>query len=186
MVFYDKEAKKYFVYEPRQVVTGASVNWKDKEVEKLEKKHTLIAEFHSHVKMGTFFSGTDDKDENRGLIYGVISTKGAFECELRIKFGEKEYEVAFEDVIETPEVDWKKNIVTETKSNAIIVGGGEQNHFNFSRGGSNLVLVIGEGYFPSYMIEYISGTAKLMKQYDREDIHRQYGFTQGYNMFQGD
>lgn len=33
---------------------------------------TIIAEIHSHQEMGSFFSGTDDKDEQGFRFYGVI------------------------------------------------------------------------------------------------------------------
>lgn len=122
-VFWNNTEQKYFVVAPPQVVTGASVKYK--RLHKLERKHRLIAEIHSHNQMGDFFSGGDDKDEQTGIIYGVISTTGLFESTFRIKIWNTEYKLNLEDIIEMPEVpqEWNKHVRKLNGKNYLKING---------------------------------------------------------------
>jgi len=69
-IYWDRSKKEYFCNVPKQEVSGASVKFKRDA--KLEKKHLLVADFHSHNTMSSFFSGTDDRDEKESRLFGVI------------------------------------------------------------------------------------------------------------------
>jgi len=69
-IFYDREKGEYFNYCPKQVVSGASVDY-ERDTE-LEEKHILVLEIHSHNTMNAYFSGIDDNDEKGDRFFGVV------------------------------------------------------------------------------------------------------------------
>ena len=70
-IFWDPVNKTYVQpFVPEQTVSGASVSYKRDIV--MDKQYVEVCEIHSHVDMEAFFSSTDDNDEQRPLIYGVI------------------------------------------------------------------------------------------------------------------
>jgi len=120
-IFWD--GTKYFIYIPKQVVSGASVEY-ERNV-KLERKNKLICEIHSHNTMGAFFSTTDDKDEQTGIIYGVISTGNLWSGKFRIKYQDIGFELQISDIfeIEEPPREWWKQVKNSEPQ--------KQKYFNF-------------------------------------------------------
>jgi len=60
LLFYDKFNKKYKIYVPNQIVSGASVTY---ESDITIDKHILVGSIHSHGSMSAFHSSVDVKDE---------------------------------------------------------------------------------------------------------------------------
>lgn len=69
-IFWNRSKEEYFVYCPKQEVTGATVDFTRDPV--LEQEHLLVMDIHSHNTMGAFFSATDNKDEKETRLFGVI------------------------------------------------------------------------------------------------------------------
>jgi len=115
-IFWNESTKSYFVYVPKQIVTGASVDYKRNT--KLERRFKLVCEIHSHNSMGAFFSGTDNEDEQTGVIYGVISTKGLFENKFRIKLYDSEWDIDVSEIFDLPKAPahWSKSIKTNEQT----------------------------------------------------------------------
>jgi hypothetical protein len=84
--FWDDEKRQYFVYIPEQKVTSYSV-----EIQRnleLEERFVLAAEIHSHHFMPPIFSSTDNMEEKRTGIYGVVGNFGnKRELEMRYSCG---------------------------------------------------------------------------------------------------
>jgi len=97
--YYDQKEEKYILHCPKQVVSGASVNYKnDPEYD----SKILVFEIHSHGNMGASFSMVDDADEKSDRFYGVIGSITDFfpDMVLRLVVGGREYEVDVEDLFE--------------------------------------------------------------------------------------
>jgi PRTRC genetic system protein A len=69
MIVYDTVLNDYKIVVPVQSVSGATVSYKQVQFGEHEK---YIMACHSHVDMDAFFSGTDNNDEKRAMLYGVI------------------------------------------------------------------------------------------------------------------
>lgn len=61
LLFYHEKDEKYFVYAPKQEVSGASVDYKRTYT---KKGYTMIGTIHSHANFSAFHSGTDHDDES--------------------------------------------------------------------------------------------------------------------------
>jgi len=68
--FYNPATSEYIIYCPEQTVSGGSVKYVKNE--QMEKDFVLVAEIHSHNSMSAFFSGVDNADEKRNMIFGVV------------------------------------------------------------------------------------------------------------------
>lgn len=125
--YYDEEGQKYILHCPQQMVSGASVNYKNDP--KYDSK-ILVFEVHSHGNMGASFSSIDDADEKSDRFYGVIGNITNFfpDIMLRLVLGGREYEIEVDDLFDTDEelyhaetfpVDWvdkiKKKKVSKRK-----------------------------------------------------------------------
>jgi ssDNA-binding Zn-finger/Zn-ribbon topoisomerase 1 len=91
---------KYFIYVPKQTVGGANVTYT------LEDFHTdhpdcyIVADQHSHVEFGAFWSGTDDADDKRNR-YSVVSgmhQKFYPEVKVRFSYGKKRIDLTLDDL----------------------------------------------------------------------------------------
>ena len=76
-VRWDGEA--YRVVVPEQAGTAASLTY--------QPPAGVVAEFHSHGKGRSFFSATDDKDEQGFHIYGVVGRLDAPQPEMNLRLG---------------------------------------------------------------------------------------------------
>ena len=76
-VRWDGEA--YRVVVPEQVGTASSLTY--------QPSAGVVAEFHSHGKGRSFFSATDDKDEQGFHIYGVVGRLDAAQPEMNLRLG---------------------------------------------------------------------------------------------------
>lgn len=81
-LFYDMQKEKYFLYVPEQEASYAQVNvnrnWR------LEQKHLLIMDIHSHGRINCSFSGTDDEDEKGTRFFCVFyDLFGNPKCDIR-------------------------------------------------------------------------------------------------------
>ncbi len=93
-VTYDRE---YRLRTPIQVGSGISVEY--------ERMDNVVLDLHSHGKMGAFFSGTDDKDEQGLRLYGVVGGIGGVPgspLRVRMRLGVYGYfnQVELKDVFE--------------------------------------------------------------------------------------
>lgn len=68
------------MYFPKQTATGTHVEAEDNSVE----GEGIVAAVHSHVGMGAFFSGEDEKHFNHGVEF-VVNNKGDIEAMVRVK-----------------------------------------------------------------------------------------------------
>lgn len=69
-IFYDASRRSYIIYEPKQYVTGSSVEFKRDML--LEQKYVLVMDVHSHGVHPAFFSRVDDDDEKGIRLYMVL------------------------------------------------------------------------------------------------------------------
>lgn len=69
-LFMTKDEKGYWLYEPRQTATSCDVTFERNNV--MEDEYVLVMDIHSHGKLPTFFSATDDRDEKGIRLYMVI------------------------------------------------------------------------------------------------------------------
>ena len=102
--FYDTKEEVYHLHCPKQVVSGASVNFENDKTFS-DPKYIQVLEVHSHSTMGAFFSGTDDNDEKEDRFYGVIGkiTQTFPEMKFRLMSGETEYELDVSDIFDMGE-----------------------------------------------------------------------------------
>ena len=68
-ILWNSITKEYEVGVPTQLVSKASANYKFDDV---EPHHVIIVDIHSHNYMGSFWSGTDDRDDTRGVWYSGV------------------------------------------------------------------------------------------------------------------
>jgi len=85
----------YHVREPKQKGAGTSVEY--------ERLGNVVMDLHSHGKMGAFFSGTDNKDEQGLRLFGVVGNlSGVLRMKMRLGiygyFNQVELKGVFEDV----------------------------------------------------------------------------------------
>ena len=69
-LFMTKDEKGYWLYEPRQTATSCDVTFERNNV--MEDEYVLVMDIHSHGKLPTFFSATDNRDEKGIRLYMVI------------------------------------------------------------------------------------------------------------------
>jgi len=107
---YDTEKKEYSIFVPEQDVSGASVKYENKETNEILKDSNkiLVMDIHSHNTMGAFFSSTDDKDEKRDQVYGVIGKLNQDVPEMKFRYacGGKHVDIAMEEIFEVEKPDY--------------------------------------------------------------------------------
>lgn len=72
LVIWDKSKKDFFIYVPKQTVSGATVSYKIEDSIVQNPDYLLYCDFHSHNTMNAFFSSVDTADEVAGRYFGVI------------------------------------------------------------------------------------------------------------------
>ena len=102
--FYDLEKKEYIIHCPKQIVSGASVQYSNDENFEDETK-ILVFEIHSHGNMHAFFSSIDDSDEKADRFYGVIGSVTEFfpEMKIRLLVGGRAMDVEVEELFNLDE-----------------------------------------------------------------------------------
>lgn len=100
--FYDPATGTYKAYCPKQTVSGASVRYESNE--EMESKYILVLECHSHNTMGAFFSGVDDADEKRTMIFGVFGRldRPVYEYRFRASIAGEYHAIAIDDIFDIP------------------------------------------------------------------------------------
>ena len=73
------DGERYTAAVPKQTGRRANLQY--------EPLEGMTLEFHSHGRMGAFFSGTDDQDEQGFRIYGVAGRLDQPEPEVRMRIG---------------------------------------------------------------------------------------------------
>lgn len=101
-VFYDFNEKAYKAHVPSQVVSGASVNYRNDNDFQNDPNMLLVFEVHSHNTMGAFFSGIDDRDEKSDRFYGVIGKLNNYypEMLIRLSVGGKRMSVDVDEIFD--------------------------------------------------------------------------------------
>lgn len=69
-LFMTKDEKGYWLYEPRQTATSGDVTFERNSI--MEDEYVLVMDIHSHGKLPTFFSATDNRDEKGIRLYMVV------------------------------------------------------------------------------------------------------------------
>lgn len=112
MIVYDTVLGQYKIVVPVQVVSGATVSYEQVQFEEHEK---YIMSCHSHVDMSAFFSGTDNADEKKAMLYGVIGklSQETPEMKFRAKKGNIASELPVEYVFDFK--DKRKFTIPETE-----------------------------------------------------------------------
>lgn len=119
-VYWDEKDKKYEVFIPEQIVTGASVNYDNaKNLNTLfPERYILVFECHSHSNMQAFWSGTDNGDEKETRFYGVFGKISEIPVMEKFRFIalKQEIELKREHIFDIQETSneypstWKNNI----------------------------------------------------------------------------
>jgi PRTRC genetic system protein A len=101
-VFYNFKEKTYTAHVPSQVVSGASVNYRNDNDFENNPDMLLVFEVHSHNTMGAFFSGTDDRDEKSDRFYGVVGRLNNYypEMLIRLSVGGKRISVDVDEIFD--------------------------------------------------------------------------------------
>lgn len=115
MVFYVPSSKEYKIVVPEQKVNGASVNY---EYPVVPNDWIFILNTHSHNTFSAFFSGTDDKDEQRAMLYMVIGNLNLPEPKfaLRAKVGNKSFPLLLEEVFEKKELENFQSLINHEEA----------------------------------------------------------------------
>lgn len=109
LIGYDYEKDEFILYVPKQQVGAASVTYDPNDFYTDHPGCYIVMDIHSHTsKMGAFFSGTDDHDDNRDRysgVFGKINQKDVFgrsNPEFKIRFSSmgKRTEFKVEDLFE--------------------------------------------------------------------------------------
>lgn len=103
MVVFDEIIDDYKFIVPKQTVSGASVKY-DHVV--FEPHESFIISSHSHVNMPAFFSGTDDLDEKKAMLYGVIGklSQELPEVKFRAKKGKTSFNLTIAEIFDDKSV----------------------------------------------------------------------------------
>lgn len=101
-ILFNPKKKEYTVSVPEQNVSGAHVDYKHDN--NVYKDSILVMDIHSHNTMGAFFSGTDDKDEQRDQLYGVIGNIEKQEPDMKFRMccGGKHHDLDMEQLFDIP------------------------------------------------------------------------------------
>lgn len=98
-IYWNKKKLKYEIYCPEQDVSKVNVYYEERE---FSEDRIEVVQIHSHNTMPAFFSSTDNKDEKKYLMYGVIGSLDTFpSMELRVGLNGYYYELDFNNVFET-------------------------------------------------------------------------------------
>ena len=90
----------YHIGIPTQKVTGASVNY---DFDDVKEGDMIVLDIHSHNSMGAFFSGTDDRDDARGVwisgVVGKLSAAGTtYDTVWRFNFEKFKKKLSMDDI----------------------------------------------------------------------------------------
>lgn len=101
-IFWDEEHEEYFVYIPKQEVTGATCKYYNDQ--QLMDNYPLVVDIHSHGSMSAFFSSTDDKDDKDLRVYGVVGKVNTPTPEYKFRFGHGDgtKEIAIQEIFDMP------------------------------------------------------------------------------------
>ena len=101
-IYWNLITKDYFLHVPPQKVAGASVNFSHSPEIFNNPDYVIVADIHSHVDMGAFFSGQDLKDEIASRLFGVIGKLSQPEPAkvIRAASNGKEIPLTYEDVFD--------------------------------------------------------------------------------------
>jgi len=106
-VFWHKGEEYYFTRCPKQLVSKVSV---DADLTYTNDEVIEVMQIHSHNSMRAYFSETDNKDEQRFLLYGVVGNldEQIPEIVLRTGVNGHYYELPIEHIFEP--FDLTKNV----------------------------------------------------------------------------
>lgn len=105
---------KLVTYCPTQVNSSTLSDFtKDENVNWLRQNMALLLELHSHNSMNSFFSATDDANENMTQFYGVWGKVANAEPEFSFRYvvGDSKVEVDPDLLIDWPTMDYKSEMV---------------------------------------------------------------------------
>ena len=93
-IYQKRDTKEFFIYYPKQKVTGAHVNYAiDTNLNHMATEYSLVMEIHSHDSMGAFWSGEDNRNENSLCYYMVIGNFSAKQCTYKLRCKYKTYTI---------------------------------------------------------------------------------------------
>lgn len=103
-IVWDKECNDYFIHVPKQVVSGAQVNYEN---ELQNPNYVEVAQYHSHSDFAAFFSSGDNKDEVAGKLFGVIGMNHTNSPTnvLRAGFNRQTKPLSLEDIFDMSKID---------------------------------------------------------------------------------
>lgn len=103
-IFYNLEKNEYFIWCPKQRVSGASVHYENDD-HMQDPNNLLVLEIHSHNTMSAFFSATDDADEKGDRFFGVVGKINNFfpEIKLRLSVGSRKRSVDIDELFDVEE-----------------------------------------------------------------------------------
>ena len=122
IVWNPSDPQNYHIRIPTQKVTGGSVTY---EFDHLEEGDVIVVDIHSHNNMGAFFSGVDDRDDQRNTCYsGVVGKVGNSNPETVWRFNDQNHmkiKCELDDIFATPSErspdEWLNKVFTQTYAN---------------------------------------------------------------------
>ena len=141
-IFYNTEKEEYFIHVPEQIVNSVHVDYEHTKDVDEKPENLLVMDIHSHNTMGAFWSGTDDKDEQRDQFYGVIGkiTQKQPEMKFRFSCGGKHVDIETEDifVITEESFEFPEKWMEQLKEKKWLTGEHTSYIGEYSCGGSNI------------------------------------------------
>lgn len=100
LVIYNPKTDSFHLYVPPHRVSGGRVEYDIKGVKDEFPGCYIVLDVHSHHSMGAFFSGTDDKDDNRDRYSGVIGKIDGLIPDFKVRFNTlgKHVDFSLEDI----------------------------------------------------------------------------------------
>ncbi len=101
-IYWDKIKQDYFLYIPKQKVSGASVTFENNEEMMNNPDYFVVMDSHSHNVMGAFWSAQDIKDQASSRLFSVLGKITSDSPEILITAGANRQEIKLkvEDVFD--------------------------------------------------------------------------------------
>lgn len=123
LVLYNKDTDHYKLYVPMHKVSAGTVNYDIQDVWKQNPGYKIVLDIHSHHDMGAFFSGTDDKDDNRDRYSAVIGKISKIFPDFKVRFNTlgKHAEFELEDIFEQKSNDKLDLDITDSLTRVALI-----------------------------------------------------------------
>lgn len=92
-VYWDKRKQDYFLYVPKQEVSGATVRFENDETMLNNEDYFIVMDSHSHNVMGAFWSAQDRADQAASRLFSVLGKITSANPEILITAGSNRQEV---------------------------------------------------------------------------------------------